>query len=133
MNIQAVFFDMGGTIDTHYHDRTSGLRATKNIRSLLTQAGVDVSALAAEDLYTVIKAGLTRYRIWREQTLIELPPERIWREFVLQDFQMAPHQLDDVAEELALTIDTCYLQRQMRPEMPGRSPSSVYSSIRTGT
>ena len=118
MKIRAVFFDMGGTIDTHYHDRVSGLRATENVRCLLTQAEIDVSTLETEVLYNIIKEGLTRYRIWREETLIELPPERIWREFVLRDFQVASHQLDDIAEELALTIDTCYLQRQMRSEIP---------------
>ncbi len=118
MNIQAVFFDMGGTIDTHYHDRTSSLQATEDIRHLLSQAGLDFLSLDTEQLYTIIKEGLTGYRIWREETLFELPPERVWREFVLQDFPVVPHQLDDVAEDLALIIETRYLQRQMRPEMP---------------
>jgi putative hydrolase of the HAD superfamily len=118
MKIQAVFFDMGGTIDTHRHDRASALQATGHIRDLLSRVGLDTPGLTIEDLYTSIREGLTRYRIWREGTLIELPPERIWREFALQDFQVAPHQLDDVAEELAFTTDTRYMQRQMRPEIP---------------
>ncbi len=118
MKIQAVFFDMGGTIDTHYHNRASALQATEDIGSFLFRTGLDLSALNTEQLYAVIKEGLTRYRIWREETLIELPPERIWREFVLKGFRITPHQLDDIAEELALTSDTRYFQRQMRPEMP---------------
>ncbi len=118
MNIQAVFFDMGGTIDTHHHERTSGLQATEDIRNLLSQAGLDFSNLDPEHLYAIIKEGLTRYRLWREETLFELPPECIWREFVLQEFRVVPHQLDDVAEELALTIETRYFHRQMRSEMP---------------
>lgn len=118
MNIQAVFFDMGGTIDTHYHDRTSSLQATEDIRRLLSPAGVDLSHLDTEHLYSMIRDGLTRYRLWREETLVELPPERIWREFVLRDFPVEPHQLDDVAEDLAFTVDTRYMQRQMRPEIP---------------
>lgn len=118
MNIQAVFFDMGGTIDTHYHDRISSLQATEDIRHLLSQAGLDMSHLDTERLYGIIREGQTRYRLWREKTLIELAPERIWREFVLQGFQVVPHQLDDVAEELAFTVDTRFMKRQMRPEMP---------------
>ena len=118
MNIQMVFFDMGGTIDTHRHDRAAGLKATVDIRNLLTQAGLDVAHLDTEQLYSMIREGQTRYRIWREETLIELPPERIWREFALRDLRIAPHQLDDVAEELALMLDTRYLRRQMRPEIP---------------
>ncbi|PIE34313.1 hypothetical protein CSA56_07975 [candidate division KSB3 bacterium] len=118
MTIQAVFFDMGGTIDTHYHDRASSLQTTEYIRHLLSQAGLDMSGIELERLYDSIREGLTGYRIWRENTMIELPPERIWREFALQNFSIAPHQLDDIAEELALTADTRYLKRQMRPEMP---------------
>ena len=118
MNIQAVFFDMGGTIDTHRHDRASALHATEDIRRLLSQAGVEFLHLDTEYLYSIIREGLTRYRLWREESLIELPPERIWREFVLRDFPVEPHQLDGVAEELAFTVDTRYMQRQMRPEIP---------------
>jgi putative hydrolase of the HAD superfamily len=118
MNIQAVFFDMGGTIDTHHHDRASSLDVTEEIRNILSRAGVNLANLDTETLYTVMRKGLTRYRLWREETLFELPPERIWREFVLQDFQVALHQLDGVAEELAFTVETRYFQRQMRPEIP---------------
>jgi len=118
MPIQAVFFDMGGTIDTHFHDQTVGLAVTEELRSLLARAGLDFATHTTEELYKQIRAGLTRYRVWREETLFELPPERIWREFVLAEFHVAPHQLNAVAEELALTIDTRFMQRQMRPEIP---------------
>jgi len=50
---------------------------------------------------------------------IELPPERVWREFVFKDCAFRPGQLSAVAEQLAYTVDTCYYQRSMRPEIPG--------------
>ncbi|MCP4399144.1 MAG: hypothetical protein GY801_17820, partial [bacterium] len=71
MNIRMVFFDMGGTIDTHRHDRASSLEATVDIRNLLSQAGLDVAHLDTEHLYSIIRAGQTRYRIWREKMMIE--------------------------------------------------------------
>ena len=119
MNIQAVFFDMGGTIDTHRHDRPSSFRAIEEkVRPLLLQAGLDLSSFDTEQLYSTFMKGLTNYRIWREETLIELPPERIWREFLLNDTEVKSHQLDEVAEELAYTVETRFLKRQMRSEMP---------------
>jgi putative hydrolase of the HAD superfamily len=118
MKIRAVFFDMGGTIDTHTYDRQIGVAATKRIRQLLSQGGVDFPC-NNEQLYDLVNKGQTAYRRWREQTCIELPPERVWREFVFRAFALEPGQLRSVAEELAYTIDTCYYQRCMRPEVPG--------------
>jgi putative hydrolase of the HAD superfamily len=118
MKLEAVFFDMGGTIDTHTHERSAGIRATEVIRSLLARSGITLS-LCDEELYDRINEGLTSYRRWREDSWIELPPERVWREFVLRSYTVAPGQLDEVAEDLAYTVDTRYYQRSMRPEVPG--------------
>jgi putative hydrolase of the HAD superfamily len=117
MKLKAVFFDMGGTIDTHTYDRTAGVRATAEIRLLLSRGGVTIKA-GDEELYDRINEGLTAYRIWREVSCRELPPEKVWREFVLKTYPLSPGQLDGVAEDLAYTVDTRYYQRQMRPDIP---------------
>jgi putative hydrolase of the HAD superfamily len=117
MNLKAVFFDMGGTIDTHTYERSAGIRATGEIRRLLSRAGVDVHC-GAEQLYDWINEGLRAYREWREVSLVELPPEKVWREFVLKNYPLSPGQLDGVAEDLAYTVETRYYQRRMRPEIP---------------
>jgi putative hydrolase of the HAD superfamily len=117
MKIQAVFFDMGGTIDTHTYDRKLGVEATKRIRLLLSRGGVEFP-YSDEDLYDFVNKGQGAYRSWREVTCIELPPEKVWREFVFKACALRPGQLNAVAEELAYTVDTCYYQRCMRPEIP---------------
>jgi len=117
MNLKAVFFDMGGTIDTHTYERRAGIKATEEIRLLLSRAGVDVHG-CDEELYDRINQGLKAYRRWREVSLVELPPEKVWREFILKTYPLAPGQLDGVAEDLTYTVDTRYYQRRMRPEIP---------------
>jgi len=117
MNLEAVFLDMGGTIDTHTYDRRAGVRATADIRLLLSRCGVTVRS-DDEELYDRVNEGLSAYRRWRESSWIELPPEKVWREFVLKTCPISPGQLSEVAEDLAYTVDTRYYQRRMRPEVP---------------
>lgn len=117
MKLKAVFFDMGGTIDTHTYERRAGIEATEEIRRLLSRAGVDVHG-CDEELYDRINEGLSAYRQWREVSLIELPPEKVWREFILKTYPLAPGRLDGVAEDLTYTVDTRYYQRRLRPEIP---------------
>jgi phosphomannomutase len=56
MKLKAVFFDMGGTIDTHSYDRSAGVRATAEIRLLLSRGGVTIKA-GDEELYDRINTG----------------------------------------------------------------------------
>jgi putative hydrolase of the HAD superfamily len=116
-NLQAVFFDMGGTIETYWFDRDLRLKATPGIQERLMASGIDLG-LNNEQLYEVVACGLDRYKEWKDRSLIELPPERVWREFILQDFQVDPQRLETVAEELMFWVDMHYYAREMRPEMP---------------
>ena len=113
----AVFFDMGGTIETFWHNRELRLQATPDLCRLLERAGIHLN-LTAEELYTAVTQGLARYHGWSMRFLIELPPKLVWREYILADYPVAPHQLDAVAEELSFFVETRYYQREMRPEMP---------------
>jgi len=117
MNLKAVFFDMGGTIDTHVYERSAGIKATEEIRRLLRRAGIDVHG-CDEQLYEQINEGLRAYRRWREISLVELPPEKVWPEYILNTYPLTPGQLDGVAEDLTFIVDTRYYQRRMRPEIP---------------
>ena len=63
MNFQAVFFDMGGTIETFGYTRELRLEATPIIQRYLAQAGIDLH-LTNEQLYEVISGGLGRYKRW---------------------------------------------------------------------
>ena len=117
MKIQAVFFDMGGTIETFRSTREIRLEGTRLIQQKLDQAGIDL-CLTNEQLCDVITSGLERYKRWCLQSLEELPPARVWSEYVFSDREVDKEILSVISEELMFLIETCYYQRAMRPEMP---------------
>lgn len=117
MNIQAVFFDMGGTIDTYGYTRELRLERTPGIQERLLSVGINLD-LSNEQLYEVITAGLARYHTWSLESLEELPPECVWKEYILADFDVDRAALDSVAEDLMCFIETRFYERKMRPEVP---------------
>ncbi len=124
MTIQAVFFDMGGTIETFWYSRESRLQAIPGLRQRLLSAGIDLP-LPDEQLYEVVTAGLERYHRWRMRSLEELPAHKVWRDFVFATYPVDPIRLEASGEDLMLYIETRFYQRSMRPEAPG-----VLESIR---
>jgi HAD superfamily hydrolase (TIGR01549 family)/HAD superfamily hydrolase (TIGR01509 family) len=117
MSIRAVFFDMGGTIQTFGYTRELRLAATPGIETILQSAGIH-SGLSNVELLRVITEGLSRYHAWSLETMLELPPQRVWREFIFPGYPVDVDAMDSVAEEVTLYIETHYYQREMRPEMP---------------
>ena len=117
MSIQAVFFDMGGTIETFEYTRELRLKATPGIQQRLLSAGINLN-LSNEQLFEVISRGLHHYHSWRRQSLEELSTQQVWREYILADYSIKARALDAIAEDLMLYIETHYYHRQMRPEMP---------------
>lgn len=118
MTIQAVFFDMGGTIETFARDAEKCLQATPGFRQILQSAGIDPQ-LNDQQLYQTVTAGIKKYHKVSLETLDEYPPYRVWTEFVFADLAVDHEKLALVAEELMLYIETSYYQRAMRPEVPG--------------
>ncbi len=117
MTIQAVFFDMGGTIETFRYSRESRLRATPGLRQRLLSAGIDLP-WTDEQLYEVVAAGLERYHQRSLASLDELPPARVWREYVFADHPVDPLRLEAAGEDLMLYVETRFYERAMRPESP---------------
>jgi len=117
MKIQAVIFDMGGTIETFGYTRELRLETTAIIQQRLVDAGIDLR-LSNEQLYDVISSGLDRYKRWCLQSLEELPSRRVWSEYILQDFNLDKEKIAEISEELMLLIETRFYRRAMRPEMP---------------
>ena len=124
MTIQAVVFDMGGTIETFWYSRESRLQAVPGLRQRLLSAGINLP-LDDEQLYEVVAAGLERYHQWSLQSLEELPAHKVWREYVFANQPVDPVRLEAAGEDLMLYIETRFYQRSMRPEAPG-----VLGSIR---
>ena len=117
MTLQAVFFDMGGTIETFRYTRESRLRATPGLRQRLQSAGIDLP-WTDEHLYEVVVAGLERYHERRMASLDELPPSCVWREYIFADQPVDPFLLEAAGEDLMLYIETRFYERHMRPETP---------------
>ena len=117
MRIQAVFFDMGGTIETYGYTRTLRLEATRELQARLQFAGIELP-LDIEALYTVISDGLQRYKTASIANLEELPPLQVWRDYVFAGYDLDPEKLGAIAENLAFFVETTFYQREMRPEMP---------------
>lgn len=117
MKIQAVIFDMGGTIETFEYTRELRLETTAMIQQKLLQAGIDLH-LSNEQLFDVISSGLDRYKRWSLQSMEELPSRRVWSEYILLNFDVAKEKVVEISEELMLLIETRFYRRAMRPEMP---------------
>ncbi len=117
MTIQAVFFDMGGTIQTFWHTRELRLKATPDLQILLHSAGVDLH-LSDEQLYEVVAGGLARYHRWAVKTLDEIPAGQFWNEYILAGYPVDLERVTAAAEDLMFFIENRFYQRAMRPEMP---------------
>jgi putative hydrolase of the HAD superfamily len=117
MKIQAVIFDMGGTIETFGYTRELRLETTAVIQQRLMDAGIDLH-LSNEQLLDVISSGLDRYKRWCLQSMEELPSRRVWSEYVFSGFDVDQEKIAEISEDLALLIETRFYHRAMRPEMP---------------
>ncbi|MRS02566.1 HAD family hydrolase, partial [bacterium] len=59
-----------------------------------------------------------KYHHWSVESLVELPADQIWVEYILKDFPQVHSQLKPIAEDLMFYIDTHFFKRELRPEMP---------------
>ena len=118
MKIQAVFFDMGGTIETFGYTRELRLETTAMIRQRLTDADIHLH-LSNEELYDVISNGLAQYKRWSLQSMEELPSTRVWTDYIFSGLDVNKERLAEISEELMFLIETRFYQRTMRTEMPG--------------
>ncbi len=58
------------------------------------------------------------YQAWREESEIELPPERVWQEYIFPDHGLPRERLAAAAEDLTFFYETHYQVRSLRPEAP---------------
>jgi putative hydrolase of the HAD superfamily len=117
MSIQAVFFDMGGTIETFAHDPQMRLQVTPELNSLLCSFDIDLH-LDTNDLYQLISTGLKAYHNEAVATEDELPAVEVWKRYILPAHPQFFAALDAHGEELMYWLDTNYFHRELRPEVP---------------
>ena len=131
MSIQAVFFDMGGTIDTYGYTRELRLERTPGIQKRLLAAGINLG-LGNEGLYEVVTSGLARYHSWSLESLEELSPRAVWSEYILPEYPVDQNSLASIAEDLMCYIETQYHERKMRPEVPAVLEAIKQMGLRIG-
>jgi putative hydrolase of the HAD superfamily len=117
--VRAVFFDMGGTLEALVADDGLRLYACRRILAALRDAGAEL-AVSPSVFFTHVSRGLERYAGEREQTQLEKPPARVWRDYILTDgiagdAHLGP-VLEAMAEELAFIWDTEGYHRALRPD-----------------
>jgi putative hydrolase of the HAD superfamily len=124
MTIRAIFFDMGGTIQTFTYNRDLRLAATPGLQKLLRSAGI-ILPLDNQQLYELVSSGLKRYHRWSVKNMRELSPAQVWREYILGEQSISSQELEAIAEELMVYLESHYYDRAMRSEVP-----EVLSEIR---
>ncbi|HOZ37517.1 MAG TPA: HAD family hydrolase [Anaerolineaceae bacterium] len=117
MMLKAVFFDMGGTIDTFRYTREQRIKAVSAVRECLSRTGI-INSCSDTCLADMITAGTSEYLRWNMVTNVELKPAEIWATYFLKDLHLNPADLKPIAEELAFIYETRLFTRKMRPEIP---------------
>ncbi len=115
--VRAVIFDLGGTLENVDYDDELRAAAAGDLQRLLRAAGLDPH-LPTPELAATIRAGMRAYTDWREAHEVELPPERVWAEYLLPDHGLSREKLAAAAEELTFFYETHYFRRSLRPEAP---------------
>jgi len=113
--IRAIVFDLGGTLEDVHYDDAVRLDAARGVRALMTERGLD-PGLAASELHNAIRQGLDAYQRLRESTNVELPPERVWIDYVFADRQLPADRLTEAAEDLMLYYENHAFKRTLKPE-----------------
>ncbi|MDQ7840908.1 MAG: HAD family hydrolase [bacterium] len=115
--IKAVVFDLGGTLEEIYYDDATRQTAAGGLLEMLAGRGLD-PGLSVEDLRAAVLSGMAAYQRWREQHQRELPPDRVWTEYVFPDNGLPRDRLIAEAEDLTLYYEDNFYGRTLRPEAP---------------
>jgi putative hydrolase of the HAD superfamily len=117
MMLKAVFFDMGGTIDTFRYSRQHRITEAACIRECLGRTGIMLACNDTE-LADLITRGASDYLQWNLVSNIELSPAEIWSTYFHKGLGISTAKLEPAAEELAFLYETRLFIREMRPEVP---------------
>lgn len=117
MQLKAVFFDMGGTVETFRFTRELRIQRSPIIRACFERIGISLP-LTDEQLADNITAGASAYNHWNMETNIELPATEIWTRYYLKDLALDPQLVQPIAEEVSFLYETQMYIRELRPEIP---------------
>ena len=117
MVLQTMFFDVGGTLETYSCTREFRIKNTVILRNFMAENGIDLP-VDDEQLYEMISGGVSAYRKWSIESMIELSTNEIWSEYVFKDVELDPEKLKKISEQLSCLYELNYYVRERRPEVP---------------
>ena len=117
MALQAVFFDMGGTIERYWYTPELRLKAIPGLKQLLLAAGIDLG-FSDQGLLELITTGYGKYHQWSIDTMNELPSPWVWNHFILEGYPVDIEKLTDASEGLMFYLESHFYQRELREEVP---------------
>ena len=115
--LRAVAFDLGGTLEDLYYDDAIRREATRDLQRFLSERGLD-PCLPLPELQATVLSGMKAYQDWREKPQVELPPERVWTEFVFPNHGLPKNRLMAAAEDITFFCETHFHVRTLRPKAP---------------
>lgn len=102
--IQAVLFDLGGTLHVNSSSPERELWFAQRILDRLSDYGIQLPT-TPEVLARQLRTNGEVYKKAVEDSLAEMPPVQIWSEYYLRDYHIPPEQLLPMAEELSFLYD----------------------------
>ena len=111
--IQAVMFDMGGTLEDLYSDEKNNKATAYALYEILKKHGLEVP-YEAEPLWDIVGARIQAYKKNSEKTLIELKPEEIWCDWGFKDIDIDKEKLAEISEEIAHMWEVTFYDRKLR-------------------
>ncbi len=131
MPIKAVFFDMGGTIDTFRYTRDYRIANAHFFRECLQREDVSLN-LTDEQIADLITGRISDYHCWNRASHIELPSSEIWSKYIFHDLEANPAVFEKIGEELSLLYEIKYYLREPRPEVPAVLQAIKEMGLRIG-
>ncbi len=117
MELKAIFFDVGGTIESFRFTKEFRLSQVHLFRECLEKAGI-LFNLDDEQLTDLISQGIKAYRKWNFTSRIELPTFEIWSKYVFKELPIDLDALRTISENLSYLYEAKFYIREMRPELP---------------
>ena len=114
MQIKAIFFDMGGTLEDLALDRQLMLDTCCSLLPQLAARGLRFD-YSPEALLDVIDKGTAAYKEWALSTMIEASPEDIWSNWIFKDSAADRAKIRDLADFLADAWEAGCYRRAPQP------------------
>lgn len=129
--IRAVFFDIGGTVHTQRPTEACDRAYAEMLFEALRRIGVRTEE-TPEKLLEHVNRGAASYKKYTEETLTELPPDVIWKDYMLKDYPDDRELLTGHGEELCYQFDRYRKEIVERPGLAETLEALKADGIRLG-